>query len=126
MKYTLNRTQQNSKLIDDAIALLQLMNEHNKTNFKMRFTEAARGRANIRLQRFTIPGQAIECGESYLFYYVIHEYTHCISRIVKHNDIFKHGEIVLLRKFTNMDNIDYARAYPKKLYANGQIVYKRK
>lgn len=128
MKYKLTQIQlSGNKLINDAIALLDLLNETNKTSIKMTFSKANCGRANQRLQKFTIPVHAITKGESYLFYYVIHEYSHCmLSRHTGHNNQFKQTELILLNKFTNIDSMDYARAYPKTIYANGEIVYKRK
>ena len=109
------------KRIEDARALLTLLNEHCGTNITMRFTFARGGRANTRLQRFTIPKFAVDNGETYLFYYVIHEFTHCFGQYHNHGEQFKACERGLLSEFNI--KIDYAKAYPKALYANGEIAY---
>lgn len=115
-----------NKLVSDAIALLELLNESEHTHIKMDFTRARCGRANWHLNHFTIPEHALKYGESYLFYYVIHEYTHIKYMIGNHKTLFKKRELELLHKYTNIESMDYARAYPKVIYANGQTVYKRK
>ena len=107
----------------DATALLDLLNENCHTKITMAFSRAYGGRANLVLHRFTVPQHTFTKGETYLFYYVIHEFTHCLGN-PKHDSDFKRKEKQLLRLFGI--SIDYARAYPRALYANGQRVYQMK
>jgi len=106
----------------DAYALLDLLNEHYDCDVTMTFSRARKGRANLIKQQFTVPQFALKRGETYLHYYVIHEFTHCIGYRY-HDSVFKAHERQLLALFGI--KIDYARAYPKALYANGEQVYKK-
>jgi len=122
MKYKLTDTQVGKKG-QDTRALLALLNEHCHTDIGMTFTRAAGGCANPRQKCFTIPQHAFAKGETYLFYYVIHEFTHCRENNSAHDRCFKQTEQELLGLFGI--SIDYARAYPKTLYANGERVYSK-
>lgn len=124
MKYRLTPIQlASNKQVNDATALLELLNEHCNTDAKMIFSRARSGRANSRLLRFTVPQHALEKGETYLFYYVIHEFTHCLG-YNGHPSEFKCKERQLLKLFGI--SIDYARAYPRALYASGERAYYKK
>lgn len=124
MKYKLTPIQlSHNKQVDDAAALLGLLNEHCKADTKMVFSRARAGRANVELGKFTIPQHALNNGETYLSYYVIHEFTHCLG-LRGHNKDFKQRERALLRLFNI--TIDYASAYPRTLYANGEKAYQKK
>lgn len=112
-----------NKKIKNAQALLELLNQHCKTSTTMTFTRARAGRANTELNHFTVPQHAIDNVETYLSYYVIHEFTHCLG-FPGHNASFKQRERKLLTLFDI--SIDYARAYPKALYSNGEKVYQGK
>ena len=121
MRYKLTDIQlAGNKQVKDANALLDLLNEHCRTNIAMTFSRARGGRANLKYARFTVPQHAFERGETYLQYYVIHEFTHCLG-IANHGSRFKRKERELLDLFNI--KIDYARAYPRALYANGERVY---
>ena len=121
MKYRLTEAQlKGNKQAQDAIALLDLLNEHCNTGITMHFTRAMGGRANLQYTHFTIPQFAFARREAYLFYYVIHEFTHCLG-YDEHDNAFKQKERTLLSLFGI--SIDYIRAYPKALYANGEKVY---
>ena len=125
MRYRLTDIQlAGNKQAKDACALLDLLNEHCRTKVKMDFTRARAGRANLRHDHFTVPQHALEkFGETYLFYYVIHEFTHCLGNS-SHDGDFKRKERQLLKLFGI--TIDYAKAYPRALYANGKKVYQKK
>jgi len=121
MKYKLTDIQlSGNKQVNDARALLGLLNEHCNSKVKMNFSRANGGQANLKLARFTIPQHAFTKGETYLLYYVIHEFTHCLGNR-SHNSMFKRKERELLQLFGI--SIDYAKAYPRALYANGEKVY---
>ncbi len=125
MRYKLTDIQlAGNKQAKDAEALLDLLNEHCHTDVKMTFSRANAGRANLNHTRFTIPQHAFTKGETYLFYYVIHEFTHCQDDIIGHGKDFKKAEQDLLGLFGI--SIDYARAYPRVLYANGERAYYKK
>ena len=104
----------------EAQALLELLNEHCDTTITIRFTTAQRGQANLTHNRFSIPEHAPTKGEAYLYYYVIHEFTHCLG-FWEHDQSFKKKEQSLLILFGI--KIEYSRAYPRALYANGERVY---
>lgn len=125
MRYKLTPLQKaGNKQIGDAYALLDLLNEHNKTNVKMDINRACRGRANIELNHFTVPIFAFNQGEEFSQYYVIHEYTHIMGKHYNHDSSFKRVEQSLLSLFDL--TLDYAKAYPKAIYSNGQKVYDKK
>lgn len=113
-----------NRQVKDAKALLDLLNEQCHKHINMSFTRAAGGRANREHTHFSIPEHALKNGEIYLFYYVIHEFTHCYANNPSHDSQFKRAERKLLKLFDI--EIDYAKAYPKALYANGQKVYSKK
>lgn len=121
MKYKLTELQlAGNKQVKDAKALLDLLNEYCQTDIKMSFTRANRGRAKLA-GNFTVPVHAInKNNETYLFYYVVHEFTHCLGNHT-HDASFKSKERELLNLFNI--SIDYAKAYPRTLYANGQQAY---
>jgi len=130
MRYKLTELQlAGNKQVKDARALLDLLNEHcqaneyHHTNITMSFTRANRGTAKLTRNTFTVPIHAINKGDTYLFYYVIHEFTHCLGYGHLHDDNFKWKEKQLLDLFDIQ--IDYARAYPRALYANGEVVYSK-
>jgi hypothetical protein len=113
-----------NKQAHDAKALLSLLNENCHTNIKMDFSKARAGRANAVNTHFTIPKHAFTKGETYLFYYVIHEFTHCETANGTHNAFFKRCEQRFLAMFDI--TIKYAKAYPRTLYANGEPAYQKK
>ena len=123
MKYQFTELQlSGNKKVADARAVLDLLNEHCRTSVKMSFSRANGGRANLYRQRFTIPKHAMDRCETYLHYYVIHEFTHCLGNL-SHDKAFKRKERQLLKMFDI--TIDYAKAYPRTLYANGEKKYTR-
>jgi hypothetical protein len=107
---------------ETAEALLSLLNEHEKVNVVMRFSKANKGRANIIKQSFSIPHHALGKGEAYLLYYVAHEFAHCSNRDATHGTSFKRYERKLLSLLGI--TITYKKAYPKYLYANGEMQYR--
>ena len=109
--------------LEEAKTVLELLNEQFDENVKMRITTADRGQAVGREKRFTLPARAFERHQAYLIYYVVHEFTHCLG-YYDHREDFKFWECKLLDKFGI--TIEYARAYPKALYCNGDKVYSRK
>jgi hypothetical protein len=111
----------NNTLIQGASKLLAELNTKYDRSVTMQFTDSYGGRANIDLQRFTIPLWAAKKGITYLYYYVIHEFTHCFGQYCGHGAGFKACERGILGEYGI--TIDYARAYPKALYANGERVY---
>ena len=111
-----------NKQVTDARALLDLLNEKTRSQVIMSFSKAKRGRANLKHNRFTVPKHAFDKGETYLFYYVIHEFTHCMG-YPNHGKDFKSKEQSFLNLFGI--KIDYAKAYPRDLYANGEISYSK-
>jgi hypothetical protein len=129
MRYKINKLQlagnnKLAKISRDANALLELLNEHEKTRVTMTLSRSIGGRANIKLKRFTIPlTQQARYGNDYMMYYVIHEFTHCLG-FHKHDNKFKLKEQSLCNLFGY--KLEYAKAYPKTIYANGKIVYKSK
>lgn len=81
------------------------------------------GRARIKTRKITIPIFAVDNGEAYYTYYVVHEVAHFLSRT--HNDWFKKLETEGLRQWGIKPK--YARAYAKELLSlNGETLYKRK
>lgn len=125
MKYRFTNTElEKYPHTKDAIALLDLLNERCHKHIKMVFTKASGGRANLTHTQFTVPKHALEkFGETYLYYYVIHEFTHCYANNGTHDGQFKRTERKLLALFGI--TIDYAKAYPRALYANGEKVYQK-
>ncbi len=125
MRYKLTPLQKSgNKQIADTYAILGLLNEYNNTDIKMDISRACRGRANIKLNHFTVPIFAFNKGAEFSQYYVIHEYTHIMGKHYNHDSAFKRLEQILLSLFDL--TLDYAKAYPKAIYANGQKVYERK
>jgi predicted metal-dependent hydrolase len=63
--------------------------------------------------------------EEYAIYYIVHEVCH-----FKHTNERGHGKEFKSTERKALDSwgieIEYSRAYPKKLYHNGQCVYDRK
>jgi hypothetical protein len=129
MRYKLNEMQlsgnsQIAKLSRDATAMLELLNEHEKTHVRMSFSKARAGRANLEKKQFTIPLTAqAHFGLDYMMYYVIHEFTHCLG-YHNHRTSFKHKEQQLCELFGY--KLEYKKAYPRRIYANGQIIYQSK
>ena len=87
-----------NKKVRDTRALLDLLNEYHDTTVKMSFTRARSGKANKLKGTFTVPTHAIDNNETYLFYYAIHEFTHCLG-YNGHDAAFKREERNLLAKF---------------------------
>lgn len=77
------------------------------------------GRARVKTRKITIPAWATKLSPHYAIYYVLHEVAH--FRFRGHGIAFKEHEQSLC-KMAGI-TIDYAKAYPKKLYYNGQLVY---
>jgi len=105
---------------------LELLNEKHKSNVVLkRISHSTRGMARFRQQYFSLPDYLFSGNypEQYIIYYTIHEYTHCLLMMGTHNPFFKSKESSDLKEFGI--EIEYARAYPKRLYANGEIVYER-
>jgi len=126
MKYKLTSLQlAGNKYVDEANAVLALLNEHYHTDIKMEFTQATRGHAKVNFNWFSVPVHAINGKQAveYTWYYVVHEFVHINFRIHNHDSKFKTHEKKLLRLF-GLD-IKYARAYPRALYANGNKVYSK-
>lgn len=123
MKFTASQFKKYDRQIQDIESLLQLLNENKHSNISMRFSNADCGRANIDNGKFSIPLHAFTKGETYLHYYVIHEFTHCLG-CWNHGSDFKRVEGQLLKLFGI--EIEYKKAYPKKLYANGELSYTSK
>ena len=57
--------------------------------------------------------------ERYVIWYVTHELCHCIYH--DHGSFFKKLEASIMEKWGV--EIEYARAYPKRLYADGEVIY---
>ena len=124
MKYRFTEAElKENKQAQNAVALLDLLNEHEHTNITMHFTRAGGGKANLKKAHFTIPRHALAEGEAYTLYYVIHEFTHCLGHYKGHDNTFKRKERTVLNLLGM--SIDYARAYPKALYVNGEKVYNK-
>jgi predicted metal-dependent hydrolase len=70
----------------------------------------------------TIPTWILKESEQFQTYYVIHEVCHFIY--LGHGPLFKEVERKMCKRWDI--EIEYAKAYPKKLYANGQMVYNSK
>ena len=99
MKYKLEGIQlAGNKQVENANALLELLNDYCHAEVKMSFTRANRGRANLSNTHFTVPEHAINKNETYLLYYVIHEFTHCLGN-TGHDKKFKNKETQLLDLF---------------------------
>ena len=121
MKYRFTDTQlAGNKKAKDCYALLDLLNETHHQKIKMTITRARGGHAHIREDRFTLPTYVFSRPEVYMFYYVIHEFTHCLG-FWGHDLYFKRKEQDILQLFDI--KIHYTKAYPKALYSNGQKVY---
>lgn len=76
------------------------------------------GRASSKTCRITIPRWTAKYGKAYLTYYVVHEVCHFHPGATEHGIIFKMIEDRALA-FWDI-KIERAKAYPKKLYENGQ------
>ena len=118
------KTEKMGERMEVAKITLELLNEKHKSNVTLKLSHGRRGRARLSKQYFSLPIWALtNCyPEQYIIYYTIHEYTHCLL-MMGHNETFKNKESELLKEFGI--EIEYARAYPKRLYANGEIVYER-
>ena len=118
-------TEKMGERMEVAKAVLELLNEKHKSNVVLkRISHSTRGMARFRQQYFSLPDYLFSgYPEQYIIYYTIHEYTHCLLMTGAHNPFFKNKESELLKEFGI--EIEYARAYPKRLYANGGIVYDR-
>lgn len=80
-----------------------------------------RGHARIRTRSASIPKWSYSSHNlEHFTYYVIHEVTHFITGYY-HDNEFKKVEIYELSLW-NL-TIEYNRAYPHKLYANGQVCF---
>ena len=107
----------------DCQIVLDLLNEHFNATVSMQIKHIRSGRANPDLKRFTVPFWALDMGETYAFYYVIHEFTHAWFNDWGHDSQFKHHEDSLLDLFGL--KIDRAKIFPKRLYLNGECQYKK-
>lgn len=124
MKREYTPIQTHKTLANDAISCLDLLNETMRKKVTLTFVNANRGHARLSTQHITIPRHAFGRGETYLLYYVIHEFTHIYTSDCRHDAKFKNAEKRLLAMFGY--EIEYARAYPKTLYANGEKAYSYK
>ena len=87
--------------------------------------ELYRGHAHIESRFVSVPTSAYYLENlEYFTYYTIHEITHLIANTIKHNADFKRVERHELKLWGL--NIEYRRAYPSKLIANGQVCYENK
>jgi hypothetical protein len=84
------------------------------------------GRARIGTRKITIPVWAKSEGLNYLRYYVVHEVAHFATwdfeGTCKHDADFKVYEQCALEDLWNI-TIEYAKAYPKRMYANGRKIH---
>ncbi len=96
-----------------------------KVTLKLKDTQ--KGTTHFTKGYFTIPLWAVNEGEEFTTYYVVHEFCHFVARNEGsrgHDGIFKSVERRAL-KLWGMD-IEYKKAYPRALYANGMKVYESK
>ena len=115
---------------EDLQAIADLVKEH--FGYARRVATVGRittrqGHAHYNTGHISVPQWAIDKGEAYAIYYVIHEVCHLVNywkngpEAESHGYAFKHFEGRALELFDI--TIDYARAYPKRLYLNGQKFY---
>jgi len=69
--------------------------------------------------KITIPNWIFAQADEFQTYYVVHELCHCIYG--DHKTLFKNLEKSILAEWGI--EIEYSRAYPKRLYSNGEMVY---
>jgi hypothetical protein len=82
-------------------------------------TDTMRGHALWKSKRISIPAWAFKYGDTYVMYYTLHELTHYVNgKLSGHGELFKKMEdkILLMWNIT----IERAKAYPKRIYFNGQ------
>lgn len=89
------------------------------------------GRANYIRRGISIPNWMFEdkYSDEFRYYYIIHEVCHIIlfdkfGYSVNHEPVFKEMEKKYLDVFGL--EIEYKKAYPKRLYSNGVVFYESK
>jgi hypothetical protein len=108
----------------DLQTVIDLTVEHFKEWFPVRPTlylkELKRnGRANWKTSKISVPLWAVKIGEHYAMYYALHELTHYYNGFLSgHGPLFQSIEDKLLSLWSM--SIERAKAYPKRLYANGE------
>jgi len=86
--------------------------------------DVACGRARYKTRKITLPIWVLERNEAYSIWYVVHEIAHFKAIRKGHGPAFKRAERIMLKAWGI--EIEYARAYAKKLYMNGELEYERK
>lgn len=76
------------------------------------------GRARIKTRTITIPAWTFKVAPEYAVYYTLHEIAH--FKFLGHKAAFKEVEQSLC-KMAGI-SLEYAKAYPKAIYANGQRI----
>ena len=82
-----------------------------------------RGRARTKTGKITIPLWACEKDEGYAIYYAVHETVHFHKDTWGHCALFKRLEQGICKEFGV--TFTYRKAYPKRLYYNGELVHER-
>ena len=113
----------------DLQALADLITEHfHSRSVIVKLKTVNRGHAHFDTRLVSIPKWAGKRGEQFAIYYVVHEACHVIAfdlwRITTHGDLFKNIEKQALALWGL--TIEYKRAYPAALSANGERVYRAK
>lgn len=97
----------------------------------VRFADIRAGYAKPRENKITLPNWIFNRGNTFALYYALHEVAHLIHRWQSNSERHKmHGiEFKAIEKQV-MDTwdlqIEYAKAYPKRVYLNGVKDYEKK
>ena len=108
---------------EEAQELLVYLNTKYISYTQMQIKPGRCGHAHISQKWFSLPTWVLNLGICYATYYIIHEFIHC-EGYHRHDDAFKDKERQMLVEFGV--SVIYAKAYPKCLIANGEIVYENK
>ena len=111
---------------DDVVAIVELTTESFNLDYcpDVRFKNVRAGRAHTDRNYITFPEWVFDRCETYVTWYAVHETIHFLNISDGHNARFKQNERHALSMWGI--TIDYARAYAKRLYHNGELRYDRK
>lgn len=120
---------QNPKDLESAIELTKDKFGGLSKIVSIRWKNVKRGFARYDGNKITLPLWILGKNEGYALYYVLHEISHLITcwqygpTIATHGREFKEVEKQVMDCWDIQ--IEYARAYPKRVFVNGQKCYEK-
>ena len=115
--------QSNLQVIADDLVAQEPRLQNLSVSIKIHLKNIQRGRAKYKTGYISIPLWAVDCGQAYLLYYLIHEICHFMTHN-GHSSQFQQDERHYLAKYGLIPV--YKRVYVKKLLDfDGQTAYSR-